>query len=107
MYNQIDLLKKLQTKFYNEANNIEILKFSGMKKQAIFRCKICGQTFSVQPHSLLARKSTCFCTNCSSFKVDSKAAIANKKLVNEMLKKLRIYILLVLVIQKKIIDECW
>ena len=87
MYNQIDLLKKLQIKFQNEANNIEILKFSGMKTQAVFQCKKCGQTFSIQPHSLLTRKSTCFCAHCSSFKVGSKATIENKKRIIEMLKK--------------------
>lgn len=45
MYNQIDLLKKLQTKFYNEANNIEILKFSGMKKRQFFGAKYVGKPF--------------------------------------------------------------
>ena len=87
MYNQNDLLKKLQMKFQDEANNIEILKFVGIKKQAIFRCKVCGQTFTVQPHSLLTRRSTCFCPNCSSFRVNSKATIESKKQINEMLKK--------------------
>lgn len=66
MISKEDYIKRLEKKYGNKVQDIEILEYNGIYKKMTYKCKKCNRIESIQGRTLLVRHSNAICTNCEN-----------------------------------------